>query len=318
MQTQKHEWSSRNRKSQARFSLMRKRVKFRAKLSEIIVTWSAYLNRRPVGESGMVLLEDDFLGKLWRKGNFLNILGESERSDCWRCVMWCWNQSLCKITSSTKEVEIQSQGERTEKKEKFSGKLDTRNLFSRACITGVLHRASVVSLGLLMVDESCRCYRSRGWNRSKIRWTHWAVDSRNEFLERFAFLVSRRHRFKRPVALFVAVKIKMKLTIGWHDIFAAKLTIADKTALQISLLYWRWLPTPELDSQGLFHSQQSRQSLDRTKERPAFYSPSLWTIHFWAGKLRSKHRRIPSAECPVDNLDCARSKRCELRRYPNA
>lgn len=46
-----------------------------------------YLNRRPgkVGESGIVLLDEDFFGK-W-KGNFLSILGESERSDCCRCVM---------------------------------------------------------------------------------------------------------------------------------------------------------------------------------------------------------------------------------------
>lgn len=46
---------------------------------------SAYLNLRPgnVGESGIVLLDDDFLGRFVRKGNFLNMLGVSEpMSEC--------------------------------------------------------------------------------------------------------------------------------------------------------------------------------------------------------------------------------------------
>lgn len=101
-----------------------------------------------------------------------------------------------------------------EQKERSLRKIGRNKLFSRACITrvGVFHRAPMV-LGRLLVDESGGCYaaaRTRRWNSHNVLMVRdRAVNPRDEVLERFAFLVTRRNRFQRSVALFVAVEVKI-------------------------------------------------------------------------------------------------------------
>lgn len=180
----------------------------------------------------MVLLEDDFLGILCRKGNFLSILGESDRSDCCRCVMWCWNQSgFARSRVKSTETDRLSLGwvvwrgkEQKRKREKCSGRAGRKKLFSRACITGVrvLNGAPVVMCRLL-VDKSGggdAAARSRRRNRCDVVMRqNRAVDATDKVFKSLAFLVTRSHGVQRPIAFFVAVEGEERKAIKWCLIY---------------------------------------------------------------------------------------------------